>query len=105
MAASFALFGTAPIMQQPLPARVIKGCYNNAAMPTCFLVCEGCGTRQPSVLDDAAMAQLQDGKTYQKHCLTCRTTTDWALAFMDRRSGQDRRKGGSGRRKTDPQDQ
>jgi hypothetical protein len=61
-------------------------------MPTCFLTCEGCGTRQPSVVDADAIVQLQAGKPLPKHCLVCRTTTDWALAFLEMRSGVDRRK-------------
>ena len=67
-------------------------------MPTCFLNCEGCGARQASVLDEEVIAQLQNGKTYPKHCLVCRTTTDWAFAFVDRRSGRERRRSGSDRR-------
>jgi hypothetical protein len=63
----------------------------NRFMPTCFLTCEGCGTRQPSVVEAEAAVHLQAGKTLPKHCLVCRTTTDWALAFVDRRNGIDRR--------------
>jgi hypothetical protein len=61
-------------------------------MPTCLLICEGCGTRQPSVVDADAVIQLQAGKTLPKHCLVCHTTTDWAMAFLEKRSGMDRRK-------------
>ena len=67
-------------------------------MPTCFLTCEGCGTRQASSVDEEVVKLLQNGKTYPKHCLVCRTTTDWAFGFVDRRSGKDRRLGGSNRR-------
>ncbi len=67
-------------------------------MPTCYLNCEGCGTRHATVLDEQIIAQLQKGKTYPKHCLVCHTTTDWAFAFVDRRSGQDRRKTNTDRR-------
>ena len=48
--------------------------------------------RQPTFLNDALVAQLQNGKTYPKHCLQCRTTTDWVFTFLDRRGGADRRK-------------
>ena len=47
------------------------------------------------------MAQLQNGSTHPKHCLRCRTTTQWAFAFIDRRGGPDRRKPGSDRRDTE----
>jgi hypothetical protein len=61
-------------------------------MPTCFLTCQGCGTRQPSVVEADSVAQLQAGKTLPKHCRVCRTTTDWAFAFLEMRSSIDRRK-------------
>ena len=74
-------------------------------MPTCFLMCEGCGTRQAFFFDDAEITKLQTSKTFPKHCLVCRTTTEWAFAFLDRRNG-DRRSGdrrqNSDRRKFDP---
>jgi hypothetical protein len=73
-------------------------------MPTCFLACEGCGTRHPSVVDEQTMAQLQNGKTYPKHCLVCRTTTDWVFAFLDRRAGIDRRRNSDRRSSTPDED-
>ena len=36
---------------------------------------------------------LKTGKTAPKHCLRCRTTTDWVFALVDRRSGRERRQG------------
>jgi hypothetical protein len=69
-------------------------------MPTCFLTCEGCGARHASVVDEDTMVQLKNGKPYPKHCLVCRTTTDWVFAFLDRRSAQDRRQTDPDRKKT-----
>jgi hypothetical protein len=60
-------------------------------MPSCFLTCEGCGNRQSAHLDEAELAQLLSRKTLLKHCLVCRTTTEWDFAFIDRRSGHERR--------------
>jgi hypothetical protein len=62
-------------------------------MPTTLLICESCGNRQSFFLDEATVAELKDGKTAPKHCLRCRTTTDWVFALVDRRSGRDRRQG------------
>ena len=69
-------------------------------MPTSLLICEGCGGRQTFFLDEASVEEMRNGKTVQKHCLRCRTTTDWVFALVDRRTGRDRRQGGD-RRDTD----
>jgi DNA-directed RNA polymerase subunit M/transcription elongation factor TFIIS len=63
-------------------------------MPTTLLTCESCGNRQTFFLDDASVKEMQGGKTTPRHCLRCRTTTDWVFTLMDRRSGRDRRQGG-----------
>ena len=60
-------------------------------MPTCVLICESCSNRQTFFLDEAIVAELQNGKTVPKHCLRCRTVTDWTFASVDRRSGRERR--------------
>ena len=62
-----------------------------ALMPTTMLTCESCGNRQAFFLDDATVAELKGGKTVLKHCLRCRTTTDWGFAVADRRSARERR--------------
>ncbi|MBI2819314.1 MAG: hypothetical protein HYX73_04975 [Acidobacteria bacterium] len=66
-------------------------------MPTTLLICESCGNRQSFFLDEAIVSELKSGKTVPKHCLRCRTTTDWVFALVDRRSGRDRRQGGDRR--------
>jgi len=66
-------------------------------MPTTLLICESCGNRQSFFLDEATVVELKGGKTAPKHCLRCRTTTDWVFALVDRRSGRDRRHGGDRR--------
>lgn len=69
-----------------------------AQMPTTLLTCESCGNRQSFFLDEATVADLRTNhKTVPKHCLRCRTTTDWVFAMVDRRSGRDRRQGGDRR--------
>lgn len=70
-------------------------------MPTCLLVCESCGNRQTFFLDEMEVEEMRNGKTVPKHCLRCRTTTDWVFALVDRRSGRDRRHGSD--RRSGPQ--
>ncbi len=38
------------------------------------------------------LLHIDERKPIQKQCPTCRTMTNWMLAFPDRRSGGDRRK-------------
>ena len=61
-------------------------------MPTYILKCEGCGGQKPFSIYEAEMAEIDERKPIQKNCPTCRTMTNWVLAFPDRRSGGDRRK-------------
>jgi hypothetical protein len=70
-------------------------------MPTTLLICESCGNRQTFFLDEGTVAELKTKKTVPKHCLRCRTTTDWVFAMVDRRTGRDRRQGGD--RRDEPQ--
>lgn len=74
-------------------------CYN-AAMPSCLLICESCGTRQVVFLEDGVAGEIRNGKTFNKHCLCCRGMTEWAFLSLDRRGGQDRR--GSHDRRANP---
>ena len=62
-------------------------------MPTTLLICESCGNRHSFFLDEASVKEMQGGKTTPRHCLRCRTTTDWVFALEERRSGGDRRRG------------
>ena len=66
-------------------------------MPTTLLICESCGNRQAFFLDEATVEEIRQGKTVPKHCLRCRTTTDWVFALLDRRTGGARRQGGDRR--------
>ena len=68
-----------------------------ALMPTTLLICESCGNRQSFFIDEATVTEIKGGKTVPKHCLRCRTTTDWVFALVDRRTGRDRRQGGERR--------
>ncbi len=60
-------------------------------MPTYIFKCEGCGGQKPIPVQEAEMAEIAERKPIQKHCPTCRTMTNWMLAFPDRRSGGERR--------------
>ncbi len=60
-------------------------------MTNCFLNCETCGARKPFLLNDQEVAETRNGKPLSRHCPACRSATHWALAFMDRRGGADRR--------------
>ena len=66
-------------------------CYNQRPMPTCVLICESCSKRHTFFLDATTVADVQNGQAVSKHCLVCRTMTDWAFATVDRRTGRDRR--------------
>ncbi len=63
-------------------------------MPTYIFKCEGCGGQKPFSIYEAEMAEFDGKKPIQKHCPTCRTMTNWMLAFQERRSGGDRRREG-----------
>ena len=60
-------------------------------MPTLVFKCESCGDQKPHLVHESEMRELQEKNLIQKHCLTCRTLTNWVIAFPERRSGQDRR--------------
>ncbi len=60
-------------------------------METYIFKCEGCGRQKPIPIHEAEMAEIDERKPIQKHCPTCRTMTNWMLAFPDRRSGTERR--------------
>ncbi len=53
--------------------------------------CEGCGGQKPIPIQEAEMAEIDERRPIQKHCPTCRTMTNWMLAFPERRSGTERR--------------
>lgn len=61
-------------------------------MPTYIFKCEGCGSHKPFSIHEHEMAEFDKEKPILKHCLTCRTMTNWMSASPDRRSGSDRRK-------------
>ena len=68
-------------------------------METYIFKCEGCGgkalasydSQKPYPIHEAEMAEIDEQKPIYKHCPTCRTMTNWMLAFPDRRSGSERR--------------
>ncbi len=60
-------------------------------MPTYIFKCEGCGGHKAFPIHEAEMAEIDERRPIQKHCLTCRTMTNWMLTFPDRRSGTERR--------------
>lgn len=62
-------------------------------MPTTLLTCESCSNRQSFFVDEATVVELKAGQTVPKHCLRCHTTTEWAFALVDRRTGRERRLG------------
>jgi hypothetical protein len=62
-------------------------------MPTYIFQCEGCGAHRPFPLHDNELTEPKEKTVIQRHCLTCRTITTWALAPSERRPGKDRRGG------------
>jgi len=60
-------------------------------MPTYIFKCEGCGGQKSIPVQEAEMVEIDERKPIYKHCPTCRTMTNWMLAFPDRRSGSERR--------------
>ena len=62
-------------------------------MPTYVMKCEGCGGQRPFLIHEGELPNPQSGQTVQKHCPVCRTTTNWAFAFAERRNDRDRRQG------------
>ncbi len=61
-------------------------------METYIFKCESCGGQKPIPIQEAEMAEIDERRPIQKHCPTCRTMTNWMLAFPDRRSGSERRR-------------
>ncbi len=61
-------------------------------MQTYIFKCEGCGGQKPIPIQEAEMAEIDERRPIQKYCPTCRTMTNWMLAFPDRRSGSERRR-------------
>jgi hypothetical protein len=61
-------------------------------METYIFKCECCGGQKPIPIQEAEMAEIDERRPIQKHCPTCRTMTNWVLAFQDRRSGSERRR-------------
>jgi hypothetical protein len=62
-------------------------------MPSSLLICESCGNRQTFFLDEPSLEEVKSGKAITRHCLRCRTTTDWSVVRTDGRSGRERRWG------------
>jgi hypothetical protein len=60
-------------------------------METYIFKCEGCGGQKSYPIHEAEMAEIDERKPIQKHCPTCRTMTNWMLAFPEWRSGTERR--------------
>jgi hypothetical protein len=68
-------------------------------MPTYVLKCESCGGHRPFLMHEGELPDPVGRKPIEKHCPTCRATTNWTLAFPERREGRERRQG-SDRRTT-----
>lgn len=62
-------------------------------MPSYVLRCEGCGGHKPFLVHEGETPELERNNPLQRHCPTCRTMTNWTLAFPERRAGRDRRSG------------
>lgn len=61
-------------------------------MLTYVFKCEGCGGNRPFPVPEAEASGVGN-QPIRKHCPTCRTMTNWMVAFSERRLGQDRRMG------------
>ena len=61
-------------------------------MPAHVLKCEGCGTYQPFLVHEDKLASEKKAPT-ERYCHICRRTTNWKMAFPERRGGHDRRTG------------
>ena len=68
-----------------------SGCYHWLVMTNCILNCETCGARKPFLLGEQELAEAQNKRPISKYCPSCRAATHWALAFLERRGGMDRR--------------
>ncbi len=62
-------------------------------MPIYVLKCESCGQHRTSLVHEDEMSALVTKKPIERHCPTCRMVTKWSLAFPERRSRRDRRRG------------
>ena len=71
----------------------VYGCYHRLVMTNCILNCETCGARKPILLSEQELAEAQNKRPISKYCPSCRAATHWALAFLERRGGVDRRHG------------
>jgi len=74
--------------------------YWTKKMPTYVLKCESCSGHRPFLIHDGELPDPEGRKPIQKHCPTCRTTTNWTLAFPERRAGRERRQGSDRRTST-----
>ena len=59
-------------------------------MPTYVFKCESCGEHKPFLVHESETTEVEKNPI-ERHCPTCRRTTNWTLAFPERRSGRDRR--------------
>ena len=62
-------------------------------MPPFVLECEVCASHRPFGVPQGDPADPATKNSIQKHCHTCRTMTNWTIAFPERRSGHERRQG------------
>jgi hypothetical protein len=69
------------------------GAWRTEKMPTYVMKCEGCGGHRPFLVHEGELPDPEGRTPIQKHCPVCRATTNWTMAFPERRDDRDRRQG------------
>jgi hypothetical protein len=60
-------------------------------MPAYVLKCEACARYGPFLVHEDEVGAARRGEAVQRYCPSCRRTTGWVVAFLERRRGHDRR--------------
>ena len=62
-------------------------------MPTRVLKCKGCGRYRPFLIHEDELEETKTKVSIERYCPACRESTNWTIAFAERRRGHDRRSG------------
>jgi hypothetical protein len=80
-----------PTLSCKISSRIAS--YRTKRMATYVLKCESCNGQKPFLVHDGEIPDPEGNKPLLKHCPVCRTTTNWMLAFPERRGNRERRQG------------